>query len=115
MPTTLLLALPPGFSDLPTALKREPEINARLRVFSRLLMQQCSKTAQINTNDAFISNIIGKGQLNSELIYEIIVSPKMPTKNWKDFFPGSLLKGRAEIFQIFGWNFGRKDDLINSF
>jgi hypothetical protein len=28
-----------------------------------------------------------KGQLNSELIYEVIVSPKMPTKNYKDFFP----------------------------
>ena len=29
-----------------------------------------------------------KGQLNSEWIYEVIVSPKMPTKN---FWPGSLL------------------------
>ena len=26
-----------------------------------------------------------KGQLNSEWIYEVIVSPKMPTKNYKDF------------------------------
>ena len=26
-----------------------------------------------------------KGQLNSELIYEVIVSPKMQTKNYKDF------------------------------
>ena len=32
-----------------------------------------------------------KGQLNSEWIYEVIVSPKMPTKNLKDFCPGSLL------------------------
>ena len=32
-----------------------------------------------------------KGQLNSELIYEFIVSPKMPTKSLKDFCPGSLL------------------------
>ena len=31
------------------------------------------------------------GQLNSEWIYEVIVSPKMPTKNLKDFCPGSLL------------------------
>jgi hypothetical protein len=36
----------------------------------------------------------------------------MPTKNLKDFCPGSLLEGRAEIF---GWYFGRNDDLINSF
>ena len=56
-----------------------------------------------------------KGQLNSELIYDVIFSPKMPTKNLKDFWPGSLLEGRAEILQIFGWHFGRKDDLINSF
>ena len=56
-----------------------------------------------------------RGQLNSEWIYEVIVSPKMPTKNYQDFCPGSLLEGRAEIFQFLGWNFGRNDDLINSF
>ena len=28
-----------------------------------------------------------KGQLNSEWIYEVIVSPKMPIKNFKDFCP----------------------------
>ena len=56
-----------------------------------------------------------KGQLYSEWIYDVIVSPKMPTKNFKDFFPGSLLKGRAEILKIFGWYCGRNDDLINSF
>ena len=56
-----------------------------------------------------------KGQLNSEGIYEAIFFPKMPTKNYQDFCPGSLLKGKAEILLIFGWNFGRNDDLINSF
>ena len=32
----------------------------------------------------------------------------------EDFCPGSLLdlEGRAEIFQIFGWDFGRNNDLI---
>ena len=30
---------------------------------------------------------VPKGQLNSELIYEVIVSPKMPIKNLKDFCP----------------------------
>ena len=54
-----------------------------------------------------------KGQLNSEWIYEVIVSPKIPTHNLKDFCPGSLLEGRAEILQIFGWHFGRNDNLIN--
>ena len=48
-----------------------------------------------------------KGQLNSEWIYEVIVSPKISTKNYRDFCPGSLLEGRAEIFVIFGWDFGR--------
>jgi hypothetical protein len=28
-----------------------------------------------------------KGQLNSEWIYEVIVSLKMPTKNYQDFCP----------------------------
>ena len=32
-----------------------------------------------------------KGQLNSEWIFEVIVSPKMATKIFKDFCPGSLL------------------------
>ena len=38
-----------------------------------------------------------KGQLNSEWIYEFIVSPKMPTKNYQDFCPRSLLEGRADL------------------
>ena len=36
---------------------------------------------------------LSKGQLNSEWIYEVIVSPKMPTKNYQNFCPGSLLVG----------------------
>ena len=28
-----------------------------------------------------------KGQLNSEWIHEVIVSPKIPTKNFQDFYP----------------------------
>ena len=55
---------------------------------------------------------VPKGQLNSEWIYEVIVSPQMPTKNLKNFCPGSLLECRAETLQIFGWHFGRNDDLI---
>ena len=39
-----------------------------------------------------IHNTDPKGQLNSEWIYEVIVSPKMPTRNLKDFCPGSLLE-----------------------
>ena len=47
-----------------------------------------------------ITTLFGKGQLNSECIYEVIVSPKMPTKNLKDFCPGNLLESRAEILHI---------------
>ena len=70
------------------------------------------------TAGSIIMHICTKGQLNSELIYDAIISLKMPTKNLKDFCPGSLLEeGRAEILQIFGWHFGRNnsDTLINSF
>ena len=58
---------------------------------------------------------VTKGQLNSEWIYEVIVSSKIPTKNYRDSCPGSLLEGRAKIRVIFGWDFGRNDDLIDSF
>ena len=39
--------------------------------------------------------LITKGQTNSEWIYEVIVSSKIPTKNYRDFCPGSLLEGSA--------------------
>ena len=70
----------------------------------------CTWYSKWNRTDDF-----AKGQLNSEWSYEIIISPKMPKKNYKDICPGSLLEGRAEILKIFGWYFGRNDDLINSF
>ena len=57
--------------------------------------------------------IENKGQLNSQWIYEVIVSPNIPTKFFKDFCHVSLLEDRAEILKIFGWNFGRNNDLIN--
>ena len=77
-----------------------------------------------------------KGQSNSERIYEVIVSPKIQTKNYKYFCPtiqtrivalfwwgdflGTVcsffgndpcLFGRAEIFVILCLHFGRNDDL----
>ena len=80
-----------------------------------------------------------KGQLNSEWIYEVFISPKMQPKNYKDFcstiqtrivalFFGDFLVsagsffsydpclfGRADILAFFGLYFGKNDDLINSF
>ena len=37
-------------------------------------------------------NSHAKGQLDSEWIYEFIVSPKMQTKNYKDFCPTKQTK-----------------------
>ena len=54
------------------------------------------------------ARVFTKGQLSSEWIYEVIVSPKMPTQNLKDFCPGSLLEGRAEILGIFWLAFWEK-------
>jgi hypothetical protein len=48
-------------------------------------------------------------------MYEVIVFSKIPIQNYRDFCPGSLFEGRAEISVIFGWDFGRNNDLINSF
>ena len=76
------------------------------------IIEKKSKRYYWKISDA---NSIPKGQLNSGWIYEVIVSPKTPTKNYRDFCPASLLEGRAEISVIFGWDFGRKNDLINSF
>ena len=50
-----------------------------------------------------------KGQLNSEWIYEVIVFSQNADKKLPS--PGSLLEGEAEILVIFGWHFGRNDDI----
>jgi hypothetical protein len=42
-----------------------------------------------------------KGQLNSEQIYEVIVSPKMQTKNYKDFCPAKQTRIVALFLVIF--------------
>ena len=85
------------------------------------------------------NRLSSKGQLNSEWIYEFIVSPKKQTKNYEDFCPtiqtktvapffgdslvnvGSFfgydpcLFGRAEILVILVLHFWGNDDLISSF
>ena len=87
----------------------EAETNERTKAASKLSeMCKALKVEEFFWGDP-------KGQLNSEWIYEVIVSPKIPTKNCRDFCPKSLLQGLAEISVIFGWDFGTKDDLVNSF
>ena len=46
-------------------------------------------------------NCMTKGQLNSEWIYEVIVSTKMQTKNYKDFLPYQTNKDRSTFFGDF--------------
>ena len=40
-----------------------------------------------------------KGQVNSEWIFEVIVSSKIPTKNYKDFWPLAMKCQRQIGFQ----------------
>ena len=42
---------------------------------------------------------IHNGQLNSEWIYEVLISPKKQTKNYKDFFPTM----QTRIIALFWW------------
>ena len=42
-----------------------------------------------NSENTYTDDPEFKGQLNSEWIYEVIISPKIPTKNYRDFCPGS--------------------------
>ena len=45
--------------------------------------------------------LISKGQLNSELFHEIIISPKMQTKNYRDFCPTIQTRIVALFFDDF--------------
>ena len=62
-------------------------------MISKIFKCQLSETQKIVTKTTCLSifsrlNHSGvKGQLNSEWIYEVIVSPKMPTKIFPDFCP----------------------------
>ena len=63
----------------------------------------CLSTSCYHGTPLYYSDgICAKSQLTSECIYEVIISPKMPTKNYRDFCPGSLLEGRADIVGNFG-------------
>ena len=44
-------------------------------------------------NLLFHPTVFITGRLNSEWIYEFIVSPKIPPKDYRNFCPGSLLRG----------------------
>ena len=78
------------------------------------IIKDVSKTKLLGRNVALHTSLHTKDQLNSRWIYEVIVSPKMPTK---DFCPRSLLEGGIEILVMFGWHFdfGWNDDFMNSF
>ena len=62
-----------------------------------------------------VSKLLKVSKIKNEFTYEVIVSFKIPIKNYRDFCPESLIEGRAEISVIFGWDYGTNEDLINSF
>ena len=79
--------------------------------WSQKLCSSCKRTASLkNAVSCPTRKVSIKGLLNLEWIYEFIVSTKMQTKTFKDFYTS-----RAEILQSFGWLFGRNVDLICSF
>ena len=131
-------------------LKIDPDF--RVNKYSPLIFRQKAPKNQkcYNLDTSVLFNLYFKGyklityylfkkdQLNSEWIYDVIVSPKMQTKNYKNFcltkqtrivaktaythqkitkkkYYDPCLYDRAEILVIFGLHFGRNDDLINSF
>ena len=57
----------------------------------------------IDFNATETTKEIPKGQLNSEWISEVIVSPKMETKNYKDFCPTKQTRIVALFLVIFWW------------
>ena len=62
----------------------------------------CQTMQQVNATRWLMP--AAKGQLISELIYEVIISPKIRTKNCQDFCPHYI------VFRLY---FGRNDDFIN--
>ena len=58
---------------------------------------------------------LNEGESAHVCLFSSAVSNGQLDSNLKNFCPESLLEGRAEISVIFGWYFGRNDDLINSF
>ena len=59
------------------------------------------QTSQTQGCKVFLLTV--KGQLNSEWIYEVIVSPNKPTKNYKDFCSTKENKNCITFFGDFSW------------
>ena len=57
-------------------------------------------------------SIVPKGQLISKCPFGVIVSTKIPTKQFDKFCPRM---GRAELVKFFRWYFGRNDDTKRTF
>ena len=60
-----------------------------------------------------MANLIKVSKIQNEFKRSLFLPKSQPKIT--DFCPGSLLEGRAEIYVIFDWDFGRNDDLINPF
>ena len=60
------------------------------------------KICKLEFTNGLFPQTLAKGQLNSEWIYEVIVSPKMQTKNFMDFCPTIQTRIVAFFLVIFG-------------
>ena len=60
-----------------------------------------------------MTNLIKVSKIQNEFKRSSFLPKSQPKIT--DFCCISLLEGRAEISVIFGWDFGRNDDLINPF
>ena len=85
------------FSDSVGKIQKHPLNLEKKSLDSSIVEWQIFPLSQIVACNHFLMILAPhtKGQLNSEWIYEVIISPKIPTKNYRDFCPGSLLEGRA--------------------
>ena len=81
--------------------------NSNIFLESSLLF---TRDREIDSQKRLAIVAISKGQLISGWIDEVTVSPKIRTKNCRDFWPH-----RGEILTIFRLYYGRNDDFINSF
>ena len=69
---------------------------------SRWLLEDHCKSGKLRANLVYWAET-AKGQLNSEWIHEVIVSPKKSTKNYKDFCPNIQTRIVALFLVIFWW------------
>ena len=86
-------------SQLTTQVKRRDKLRHRRERQYNLITAILQASSQKRSKIIFILSFTG--QLNSEWIYEVIISPKMQTKNYKDICPTIQTRIVALFLMIF--------------